>query len=111
MKLSDLEPGFLRYVEEEGRVTHHYVEHISEATGVQFLCPKCFAANGGRIGTHLIICWAPSVPQNARPGPGRWKLVGTGLDDLSLVAGSSSVHITGGCQWHGFVENGNVRDA
>jgi hypothetical protein len=50
------------------------------------------------------------VPDDAKPGPGRWSLVGTGFDDLTLDGdgGSRSVLLLGGCAWHGFVTNGEV---
>ena len=96
--------------------THfHDVDSIAEADGIIFLCPKCFAHNGGSVGTHSVICWNPSVPQTTSPKPGRWNLVGTGYHDLSLVVGSSSVLLNGRCWegaggegWHGFVTNGEV---
>jgi len=111
MRLIDLSPELLQYHTEGFRTFHRHVDTLSEANGVRFLCPRWFKDNGGPVGTHSIICWDPSVPQIARPGPGRWSMVGTGLHDLSLVAGSSSVLLTDGCRWHGFVENGLVRDA
>jgi len=108
MRLLDLSPAFIRRGVDG---SFHEVELIRNAHGVMFLCPKCFAANAGSVGTHPIICWVPGVPQTVSPKPGRWNLVGTGLHDLSLVAGSSSVRLTDGCKWHGFVQNGIVRDA
>lgn len=110
MRLIELNPRFVVY-RREGRTTYHdHVETISEADGILFLCPRCFLKNGGPVGTHSVICWSPKVPASARPGPGRWNLTGTGFDDLSLVAGSSSVLLTSGCRWHGFVTNGEVTD-
>lgn len=108
MRLIDLDPAFLKRED-----SSHWLEvkTLAEADGIKFLCPKCFATNNGPIGTHAIICWSPSVPQDTRPTPGRWQLVGTGFDDLSLVARSSSVQLNGGCNWHGFVEKGAVRNA
>jgi hypothetical protein len=84
------------------------------AHGVKFLCPKCFAVNGGPVGTHSVICWSRSsgTPEDMQPGPGRWKMDGTGLDDLTLNGdapdggGARSVLLTGGCGWHGFVDDG-----
>lgn len=115
MRLADLRPQFLRYVIEGGRVSYHHVDTIAEAQGVSFLCPKCFAANGGAAGTHLVICWSRSrgVPDDARPGPGRWLLNGTGYADLTLDGdgASRSVALTGGCAWHGFITNGEATDA
>ncbi len=87
---------------------------LAEASGVKFLCPKCFAANNGPVGTHAVICWSRSrgVPDDATPGPGRWRLDGTGLHDLTLNAdlpsGARSVLLIGGCGWHGFVTNGEA---
>jgi hypothetical protein len=108
MKLLELEPKFLRYEPRDGRQYFVMVESIAEAQGVQFLCPKCWTANGGPVGTHAVICWNPSVPPTLDPKPGRWNLVGTGLHDLSLVAGSSSIKLLAGCEWHGFVTKGEV---
>lgn len=87
---------------------HHVVATLEEADGVQFLCPKCFAANNGPVGTHSVICWRPRVPPDVLPNPGRWEFQGTGLGDLTLVAGSSSILLTAGCKAHFFVRNGGI---
>jgi hypothetical protein len=114
MRLIDLEPRFYR-VAAPGRWQR--VETISEAHGIRFLCPKCFKANGGSVGTHSVICWSRSrgTPDDEPPLPGRWAIVGTGFEDLTLNAdppsGARSVALSGGCQWHGFVTNGDVTDA
>lgn len=98
----------------EPRAVHIRVETIAEAQGVRFLCPKCFAANGGSVGTHGVLCWSRSrgVPDDARPGPGRWKLDGTSFEDLTLNADppswARSVALAGGCAWHGHVTNGDA---
>jgi hypothetical protein len=107
VRLADLEPQFLR-VEEAGRVLRH-VDTLAEAEGIMFLCPVCFAKNAGRVGTHAVICWRPSVPQYVLPGPGRWEFEGTGYEDLTLRAGSSSVLLNGGCKAHFFVTDGQIR--
>lgn len=112
MRLTELEPEFLQYHQDErGRVFYRHADGIKDAEGIMFLCPKCFKAKGGSIGVHAIICWSPVVPEHAQPRPGRWNLVGDGFHNLSLVAGSSSVQLHGGCEWHGFVQNGEVKDA
>ena len=139
MKLIELSPRFLRYEkrldtwtevdrqpspgETSESVPHHVVtamrafwpfaNGIEDAMGIEFLCPKCFSANNGPVGTHVVICWSSSrgVPDDATPGPGRWRLVGTGYHDLSLMeepGKSRSVLLLGGCAWHGFVTNGEV---
>lgn len=112
MKLLELEPQFLRY--EPGFM--HYVPTLAEAQGIRFLCPKCFLANKGKVGTHGVICWSSSrgVPDIAQPGPGRWKMSGTGYQDLTLSAEpgkSDSVLLLAGCVWHGFVRNGEITNA
>ena len=91
-----------------------FVDRIEDAQGIKFLCPKCFTANHGPINTHGVICWSRSrgVPDDAKPYPGRWRLVGTSYEDLSLMeepGHTRSVQLTGeGCKWHGFVTDGEV---
>jgi hypothetical protein len=139
MRLTDLQPQFLRHEvrmetyqvvdgdpdtwRERGcptrdvtgpRMYMPMVDKIEEAQGVEFLCPKCFAANGGPVGTHIVVCWSRSrgVPDDASPGPGRWMLDGTGYSDLTLNAdppgGARSVLLTAGCGAHFHVTAGEV---
>lgn len=87
------------------------VESLVQAHGVGFLCPKCYAANKGPVGTHRVTCWFEgSVPDDARPGPGRWTPSGNGLADLTFVPGekikATSVLLKGGCAWHGHIIGG-----
>jgi hypothetical protein len=108
--LSSLEAKFIVATPGGSRV----VESIDEAQGVRFLCPKCFTANGGAVGTHSVICWSRSrgVPEEQEPGPGRWTLHGTSMDNLQLegdpVGRARSVQLTAGCNWHGFINNGHA---
>jgi hypothetical protein len=111
MPLVLLSPEFIRHGESAAGLRLIKVVDRAEAEGVSFLCPKCFQRLGGAVGCHRVMCWDPSVPADVSPGPGRWKLDGRGFDDLSLVAGSSSVALQGGCKWHGFVRAGLVTDA
>ena len=115
MRLSianQLEGKFMIVVEPGRR--RRVVETIVEAQGVQFLCPKCYATNGGPVGTHSVVCWsrAKGVSEEESPGPGRWSLHGTGLADLTLHGdapgggGARSVLLTSGCGWHGFIDDG-----
>jgi hypothetical protein len=115
MKLTDLDPQFLRYIGGPHE-RWNYVNDIEEAQGIWFLCPKCFAANNGPRGTHGVVCWSRSrgVPDEAEPGPGRWALAGTGYHDLSLEADppskARSVDLGDkGCGWHGFITKGEAR--
>lgn len=108
MKLTELEPRWMKY-EDDGKVLRQ-VETLAEADGIWFLCPKCFAANNGPIGTHSVGCWfTGKVPDSAEPGPGRWNPSGTSFEDLTFVPpGAVSVKLTSGCQWHGFIRNGEA---
>jgi hypothetical protein len=126
LSLSDLEPQFVRreirpchvgapdchtvsdHTEHEW---HVYVDTLAEADGIAFLCPKCFADNSGSRGTHQVLCWRPRVPADVSPKPGRWEFEGTGYDDLSLRAGSSSILLNGGCNAHFWIEHGAIRMA
>jgi hypothetical protein len=143
LKLTDLQPRFVRYevkVEEYEvctrvgephdhgpsclgkkigpRVYEPFVDSLADAQGVEFLCPLCFEKNGGPRGTHAVICWSRSrgIPEDAEPGPGRWKLDGTGFHDLTLNGdapgggGARSVQLLSGCKWHGFITNGEAHD-
>jgi hypothetical protein len=109
LRLVELEPEFLVIVDEK---TTRRVDSLAEADGVMFLCPKCFEHNQGPVGTHMVICWRPRVPLTRLPGPGRWEFEGTGCNDLTLVAGSSSVLLQSWCRrpgceaWHGYPEGG-----
>jgi hypothetical protein len=114
VRLVELEPQFLKLAPEDGRQVHRYVQTLAEADGISFLCPACFASNGGKVGTHSVLCWFEDrVPDDLTPGPGRWKPEGTGYDDLSFVPGkrSNSVQLVGGCNWHGFITNGEAVNA
>lgn len=114
MKLSKLQPKWLRYSNKCGAIFIREVDSIDQAQGVRFSCPKCWLANQGPRGTHGVICWSRSrgVPDDASPGPGRWKMIGTGFHDLTLQADPpstrSSVLLTSGCRWHGHVTRGQV---
>lgn len=109
---ADFEITRKSHVELRDRIEHHPVETLAEADGVWFLCPKCFAANGGKRGTHMVLCWfVGKVPDDAQPKPGRWNPAGSSLDDLTFVGpGAASVLLLSdaGCQWHGFVKNGDA---
>lgn len=90
--------------------TYEHVAALVAADGVMFLCPKCYAANGGPVGTHSVLCWfVGRVPDDVDPKPGRWIPAGTGIDDLTFIGpAAASVLLTGGCGWHGFVRNGDA---
>jgi len=131
MRLADLEPHFVRhsrrvetwqrmradkFIEEvtgpRDFLTH--VQTLAVAQGVFFLCPKCFAANNGPVGTHGLYVFFSGcgVPEdfslNREKQPVRLEVSGGGLEDLTLAP---SILIQGGCGWHGFVRNGQIVQA
>lgn len=107
LALTELDPHFLKWKDD----THFQrVDAIEEANGVLFLCPRCFLNKGKQsVGVHSVLCWAPTVPQTTSPTPGRWTMQGTSYTDLTLVAGSSSILLTGpGCGAHFFIRSGRI---
>ena len=78
------------------------VNSLMVAEGIRFTCPKCQ--------DHRIICWQPSVPEQFPPGPGRWRMHGSGYHDLTFHGyyAGDSVHLRSGCRAHFFVRNGHI---
>lgn len=112
MRLSELQPTFLRLLDAAG-TRWQQQDEIADAQGLHFLCPVCFKTNGGAVGTHSVVCWSRSagVPDDLSPGPGRWRITGTGLHDVSLMeepGHTRSVLLHDGCGAHFFVTNGEV---
>ena len=112
MRLTDLDARFLAI--EAPDVWRCEGVTFEQAQGISFLCPKCYAANGGPVGTHSVICWSRSrgVPDEQNPCPGRWLMVGTSFHDLTLNADppsdARSIQLRGGCEWHGYVTSGEA---
>jgi hypothetical protein len=106
MRLTELEPSWRSLI--DGR-SHREAASLAEADGILFRCPKCYAEKGGLKGVHSVICWRPRVTAEVSPGPGRWEFTGTGFDDLTLVARSSSVLLRGGCAAHFFIRAGKIQ--
>lgn len=131
MRLLDLEPRFYRHSIEPAGPGHgrtlpdgtiqwggfpttvfRVVENLADADRVQFLCPLCFQRNGGKIGTHRIAIdlEGRGTPDEAcchndQGQPVRWSFSGSCLADLTLAP---SILILHGCQWHGFVQQGQI---
>jgi hypothetical protein len=133
MRLLDLDAEFIGGWHDD-RATGGHVgyrrlgDQLDGAQGICFQCPLCAAGkpvveeDGRRFvrGAHSVICWfrnprgvAP-VPDDADPKPGRWwvSAKSTGIDDLTFEHGeppiAKSVLLMGGCNWHGFIENGDA---
>jgi hypothetical protein len=88
------------------------VDSLTEADGLFYLCPKCFAANGGPIGTHSVLNWfVGHVADDVDPKPGRWVPSGSGIDIITFIGpAAASVLLTSGCKAHYFVRNGAIED-
>jgi hypothetical protein len=110
VKLAELEPQLYRYA---GEKTFTPVETVAEADSVMFLCPACFLANAGAVGTHSVrVDFAgKAVPaevaiRNGQGQPVWWNASGNDVSDLTL---SPSILLLHDCKWHGFVTNGEIR--
>lgn len=112
--------------------SYRHLGTIDGAQGLLFQCPKCAVGceygeepdpitggiRGFHRGAHHILCWfrnprnAEPVPDDADPKPGRWWVAGETIEDISFVAGdppmANSVLLIGGCDWHGFVKDGDA---
>ena len=85
------------------------VKFIENASGVSFLCPKCFLDNKGKKHTHRIIIWEEKCPEENIGKRNKWIFDGVDIVTLTLNAhGSRSVLLVGGCAAHFFVTNGTV---
>lgn len=109
MRLSELEPKFVRMVEAGTRSWFETVQTLAGAHGVKHLCPVCFLKNDGPQGTHSII----TPNRNAPPAwatAGGWDMGGTGLEDLT-VDPSIQVLGEGSCKAHFFIKDGEIKFA
>lgn len=113
VKLTELEPQFIKYeTSADGEIIDPRNIPIEQAQGLWFLCPKCFVANSGPVGTHACeVSFAGrgvldhQGSHNKEGKPVRWNMSGTGLNDLTLTP---SILLEGGCAWHGYITNGEV---
>ena len=96
MRLTELDAVF---VQRDPNDSLFYVDTLSGAHGVQFLCP---CGEG-----HSILVWfmnpvdCEPVPPEALPKH-RWRRYGTTMETLTLAPS-----INAGC-WHGFVKYGKI---
>lgn len=120
MKLSELEPQFYRYetrVEERdtvnGPVTgpreyHIPVQTLAEAQCIFFLCPICL--NGQHHQVEVTFAGRGVQDHqgnhNSAGKPTRWQVSGNDFSDLTTTP---SILLEGGCFWHGFITNGEIR--
>lgn len=106
MRLRELDAHFMKIVDATSQIM---VDTLAEAHGIRFLCPKCFDANEGEVGTHYVCCWFVGVDPERDPKPGRWAAAGNDLEDLTFIASpghTPSVKLLTGCCWHGYIQSG-----
>lgn len=116
MKLIELKPQFLRheflFTDGINFNVQRRVKTIQQAQGISFLCPACLQRKGGHASTHRVICWSGSagVSNHISLGLGRWRMTGTGFNDLTLISERDKVQtiLATGCFKHGYVTNGDV---
>ncbi len=94
-KLRDLDATFVRHT---GDGNFDEVAAMADANGVMFDCPKC--------GRHSVLVWDQTIPTGIEPGPGRWIMTGSSLDDLTLSPSVNLPKIE--CAWHGWIKNGDA---
>jgi Family of unknown function (DUF6527) len=86
-----------------------FVATLTEADGVLFICPKCAGTDRHRVRIGFRgIAELGSYGHNKKGEPVLWDMSGSGIDDLVLTP---SIQLEGGCNWHGYVRNGDVVDA
>ena len=115
MKLTDLEPQFMRYETSDHEYLRH-VDSLAEAQSVQFLCPVCFVKNNAPVGTHLIeVSFSDrgvldhQGSHNREGAPSRWTVSGTGYADLTTLPSILVDPAEPACAgWHGYITNGEV---
>jgi hypothetical protein len=136
MKLSDLNPEFYRYDRrmtevdiclgdsatwrDRGCPVDHRVEprdvrvpsSFADAQCLFFVCPKCAKEAGSVPGCHYIEVTfadrgvlADQGVTNKRGEYVRWNVSGTGFNDLTIT---QSILIESGCEWHGYITNGDA---
>ena len=80
---------------------------LADAQGVFFQCPKCVAASGHYIDVTFADRGAlQHQGSHGKDGkPTRWKVSGSDFTNLTTTP---SILIHGGCEWHGYITNGDV---
>jgi hypothetical protein len=99
MSLRDLDPSLLKRA---SRLRYEHTDDVGEADCLQLQCPACHWADrriGGDNVSHTILLWRD---------PQSWGFVGHDCNDLSVMAGSLAVTLTGGCGARFYIRNGKV---
>ena len=107
IKLLDLEPHFLKLVTP---LAYEHTDDVALSDGMIFLCPACYWSNDGKVGTPVAS--SCSEHRAARGCPFALRRCGFRSARLrrphGRKAGSSSVHLIGGCRAHIYIRGGKV---
>lgn len=114
MRLSILEPQFVKHTLGDNKKIDIHVHTLEESNGIFFLCPVCWNKNNGPVGTHGIVVTfhGRNVPDelgshNKEGQPTRWNVSGNSYENLTLTPSIDiSRNLPG--EWHGFITNGEV---
>lgn len=102
MKLIDLEPEYIRYIE-DGKM--RIVNSLSEAQGIEFYCPKSGCDHKINITFKDRGVLDNQGSHNKEGKPTRWEVNGTDASNLTTLP---SIHIKDTCGWHGFITKGII---
>lgn len=104
MKLTELEPQFIRYKGDK-HAGHSHVASLAEAQGIRFLCPTCKVDYGDDCHSIVLPFRGRNVDASINGGH-QWDVSGTDSSNLTLKPSVNAAG--GGCRWHGWVTNGEV---
>ena len=117
MKLTDLDGQLYRVMPDHSLFP---VSEVATADVLYFQCPMCAIGKvrvrrddgGGYVeGAHYISVpfkahdGLPAMPQSDNHPRPRWSVNGKTLADVTT---NPSIQIVGGCNWHGYVRNGEA---
>jgi hypothetical protein len=105
LKLTDLHPEWVGtggegITDTDGQPVPH-----REAVAISFDCPKCGPDHPCLIPLFNPLDGGPPAMAN---GGHTWTRTGDTFENLTLAP---SIQRVGGCNWHGFIQNGDIINA
>jgi hypothetical protein len=102
MKLTELEPHFLKPSKTPGSFKH--TDDVGCAVGLSLRCPACYWAfargAASKQEVHTLVLWKPKEDY--------WAFVGDSYADLSVKSGRAEVAFRSGCRSQFSIKNGKV---